>query len=103
MYLNDKEEKIIGKFKVIADDMEETKMLLRWRDGSWILGIYDSIMEDENDFELEDERYEEFWSFIFRALDLSGDPPVYITEDEYFCINYHNFPEEMLVDGKDIL
>ncbi len=103
LYLNDREQAVIGRFMTIANDMEETRMLLRWRDGSWILGIYDSIMEDENDFELEDERYEEFWSFIFRALDLSGDPPVYITEDEYFCISYHNFPEEMLVDGKDIL
>ena len=81
LYLNDREQAVIGRFMTIANDMEETRMLLRWRDGSWILGIYDSIMEDENDFELEDERYEEFWSFIFRALDLSGDPPVYITED----------------------
>ena len=51
LYLNDREQAVIGRFMTIANDMEETRMLLRWRNGSWILGIYDSIMEDENDFE----------------------------------------------------
>lgn len=97
MYLNNKEENIIGAFMDSADELEGKSIVLRWKDGSQIKGIYDSYMEDESDYEMDDERYEEFWTFIFKAIDLVGQPPVYITEDEYFCISYHNFPDEILV------
>lgn len=97
MYLNDREEKIIGAFMNIADELEGKPVVLKWRDGSWVLGIYDSYIEDENDCDIEDIGYEEFWSFVFKAVGVSGTPPIYITDDEYFCINYHNFPDEVTV------
>lgn len=102
MYLNDKEEKIIGKFMDVADDLEEKMLTLKWNDGSQVLAIYDSYMEDEVDCELDDEEYEEFWSFVFKAIDLVGTPPVYITEDKYFCVDYRNFPNEILDGTKKV-
>lgn len=102
MYLNNKEEKIIGSFMTIADEVEGETVILKWEDGSEVKGIYDSYIEDENDLELDDEKYEEFWSFVFEVVEVSGEPPVYITEDDYFCVNYHNFPEKIMVNGKDI-
>ncbi len=98
MYLNDKEEKIIGSFMNVADELEGKLIILKWEDGSQVQGIYDSYMEDELDCDIDDESYEEFWSFVFKAVDISGEPPIYITEDEYFCIDYRNFPAEILVD-----
>lgn len=99
MYLNDKEETVIGTFMDIADELEGKVLILKWNDGSHVQGIYDSYIEDEADCDMDDERYEEFWSFIFKAVDLVGKPPIDITEDEYFCINYHNFPNEIIVNN----
>ena len=93
MYLNDKEGIIIGRFMDKSDEYEGKILTLKWKDGSLIQGIYDSYMEDETDCDLDDKNYEEFWSFIFSAVDLKGEPPVFITEDDFFCINYHNFPD----------
>ena len=102
MYLNNKEEKIIGKFMDVVDDFEGKLMILKWKDGDQVLGIYDSYMEDELDCEMDDECYEEFWSFVFKAVDLVGEPPIYITEDEFFCVDYRNFPDEIIVDNQRI-
>ncbi len=102
MYLNDKEEKIIGSFMDIADELEGKIVVLKWENGCQVQGIYDSYIEDELDCDMDSEAYEEFWSFVFKATDLIGKPPIYITQDEFFCINYKNFPDEIIVDGKKI-
>lgn len=102
MYLNDKEERIIGAFMNVADKLEGKLIILNWKDGSQAQGIYDSYIEDELDCDIDDEDYEEFWSFVFKAVDIEGEPPIYITEDEYFCIDYHNFPDEIIVDNNKI-
>ena len=87
----------------IADELEGKKVVLKWKNGSLIQGIYDSYIEDEMDCDMNDDDYEEFWSFVFKATDLIGEPPIYITQDEYFCINYRNFPDEIIADGKKII
>ena len=102
MYLNDKEEKIIGAFMNVADELEGNLIILNWKDGSQAQGIYDSYIEDELDCDIDDEDYEEFWSFVFKAVDIEGEPPIYITEDEYFCIDYRNFPDEIIVGDTKI-
>ena len=102
MYLNSKEEKIIGKFFIICDEYEGKEVTLKWEDGSTIKGKYDSFIEDENDYELDDEKYEEYWSFVFEAVEVSGKPPVYITEDNFFCVNYKNFPDEIICNGEKL-
>lgn len=102
MFLNEKEGKVVGVFLEVADKYEGKKLVLKWEDGSVVKGIFDSYIEDESDCDMDEEGYEEFWSFVFKAIDLVGKPPVYITEDEYFCVNYHNFPDKITVDGKKI-
>ena len=102
MFLNDKEQSVIGSFMNVADDMEGKIILLKWNDGSQVKGIYDSYIEDDTDCDMDDKAYEEFWSFVFKAINLVGEPPVYITEDEYFCINYRNFPDEIIAENQKI-
>lgn len=102
MYLNKREAEIIGTFMDVEDDFEGKKLILKWNNGSQVTAVYDTYIEDEADCEIEDGNYEEFWSFVFKAIDLIGEPPVYITEDEYFCVNYHNFPDEIIADSKKI-
>lgn len=102
IYLNENEERIIGKFIEVEDKYENNTLSLVWKNGDRVEAKYDSFIEDENDCELEDENYEEFWSFIFKKIEIEGNPPIEVTEDGYFLINYHNFPQEILVDGKKI-
>lgn len=103
MYFNNKEEAIIAPFMNIADEYEGKILTLKWENGSKITAVYDTYIEDESDYELDDDNYEEYWTFVFKALDMTGKPPVYITDDEYFCINYHNFPAEIFAENKNII
>ena len=101
-YWNKNEEKIIGTFIHKADEFKGAELLLKWDDENQMIAFFDIIIEDEDECDIESEGYEEFWSFVFKAVKVKGQPPVYITEDEYFIINYRNFPDEIFADGKKI-
>ena len=101
-YLNDKEEKIIGTFMYNMDDYYNCTVTLKWKDGSWVIAEFDACSEDDNDLELDDENYEELTSFVFKALWVKDNPPVYITEDAFFLVDYRNFPDEIIAGGKKI-
>lgn len=101
-FWNDKEEKIIGTFINNIDNYEEQELILKWEDGSEARAIFDSYIEDESDCDLDEEGYEEFWSFVFKCVSISGKPPINITEDDYFMVNYINFPKEIFADKTQI-
>lgn len=102
MYLNNKEEKIIQTFSQSINTYDNHEMLLSWNDGSSVIANFDTCFEDDNDMEIGQKGYEEFWTFVFKAISVLGKPPIYITEDEYFCVDYRNFPDEIIADGKKI-
>lgn len=101
-FLNDKEEKIIGKFLNSADGIQGKELNLIWDDGSRVCALYDSYIEDESDFEIGEDGYEEFWSFVFKVVRADANAPIEVTEDDYFLINYRNFPKEIIANGKKI-
>ena len=101
-FWNDKEEKIIGKFINNIDRYEEEELILKWEDGSEVHATFDTYIEDESDCDMEEEEYEEFWSFVFKGISVLGEPPIGITEDDYFMVNYLNFPKEILVGNTKI-
>ena len=100
--LSKAEQKIISKFLSNLDDYDRETMTLVWNDKSKVVASFDTCFEDDNEYEMEDELYEEFISFAFTALASEGEPPVHITEDSGFIINYRNFPDEIFADGKKI-
>lgn len=102
IYLNENEEKIIGKFMDNEDNYTQKILTLIWSDGSKATARYDTFIEDESDSELDDEGYEEFWSFVFEKIEASGEPPIEVTEDNCFTISYHNFPTDIVLDGKKV-
>ena len=102
MYFSEKEGKVIRTFYVNLDSYARDEMVLKWDENDYIVATFDTCFEDENDYEMDEEGYEEFTSFAFTAIAVSGNPPVYITEDDGFLIDYHNFPKEILVGGKKI-
>ena len=102
MFLNDKEEAIIGKFLSHADDYDYEDMELTWSNGSKIVATYVSNFEDSNDKIKGTEGYEEYTTFVFDVIEVIGEPPVLISEQDGFCINYHNFPEEIVKDEEKL-
>ncbi|MBR5155410.1 MAG: hypothetical protein IKW62_02870 [Clostridia bacterium] len=101
-FLNEKEEKVIGKFLNSTDDIQGKELNLIWDYGSQAHALYDSYIEDESDFEIDEDGYEEFWSFVFKVITVDTNTPIEITEDNYSLINYRNFPKEIIVNGKKI-
>ena len=102
MYFSEKEEKVIRVFYNNISEYEEIIMILKWNNGSQIIATFDTCFEDNNEFEMDAPEYEEYISFVFKAIDTVGSPAVYITEDEYFCVDYRNFPDEIIANGKKI-
>lgn len=102
MYLNKNEEKIIGRFMEIEDEHIGNTLILKWRKGGKVTAKYNSFIEDESDYDMDDENYEEFWSFVFENEAVDGEVPITVTEDNYFTVNYHNFPDEIISDGVKI-
>ena len=102
LYLNQREEKIIGNFMLNGDMYSNSVMLLKWDDGSTAVAKYCFLVDDENDCDMSDANYEEFWSFVFEAIQLHGHPPICVTKHNLFEINYHNFPDKIIADGKKI-
>lgn len=102
MYFSEKEEKTIKVFYNNISEYEEKIMILRWNKGGQVMATFDTCFENDNEHEMGVFEYEEYTSFVFRVIQVLGNPPIYITEDEYFCIDYRNFPDEIIVDGKKI-
>lgn len=100
--LNNHESAVVGTFAENLDQYGNEIMELIWKDGSKIKAEFDTCFEDDNDLEMDEEGYEEFTSFAFTVISVSGEPPVYITEDNGFLIDYHNFPDEILVNDEKI-
>jgi len=102
MYFSEKERPIIRTFYGNMDEYAKKPMFLRWKDGSMVIANFDTCFDDDNDLELDDENYEDFTSFVFKALWVKDNPPVYITEDLFFLVDYRNFPDEIIAGGKKI-
>lgn len=102
MFLNENEEAVIGTFLSSADEYYDEEMELYWEDGSKITASFVSYYEDSNDKKKGEEGYEEYTTFVFDVIDVVGEPPVFISEQDGFCMNYHNFPSEITLDGKRI-
>ncbi len=102
MYFSEKEEKIVRTFYNNIDRYEKKTMILKWDNDSQVIANFDTCFENDNEFDVDDARYEEYISFVFKLIEAFENPPIYITEDKYFCVDYRNFPDEILVDGKKI-
>ncbi|MBQ9986584.1 MAG: hypothetical protein IJP38_09835 [Oscillospiraceae bacterium] len=102
--MTNKELQIIGTFLRNLDEYENREMKLVWRKSGEITASFYTCFEDENDSEenSENEDFEEYISFVFDATEISGAPPVSLNSRKSFIINYHNFPDEIIIDGKKI-
>ena len=102
MFLNEKEGTIIGSFLKNLEKFDVEEITLVWSGVGTIVARFDTCFEDENEFEENETEYEEFTTCVFEAICISGNPPTLITEDKLFCVNYHNFPDRIMVGKQKI-
>ena len=87
MFLNENEGVIIGSFLKNLNIFDKEEMTLVWGSGERITARFDTCFEDSNEFEEDEKEYEEFTTFVFESVCIAGTPPVFITEDNFFCVN----------------
>ena len=98
MYFSKNEQSVIETFYRNLSKIQENDILtLIWNEGQ-IQAKFDTCFDDFNEEKEEDE----FTSFILKKLDLKGKPPVKITDADFFIINYHNFPKQIIFNGETI-
>lgn len=98
MHFTLNEKSIIEKFyKSLSEIGENDTLDLVWETGT-INAIFDTCFDDFD----ENNENDEFTSFVFKGKKLEGKIPVDIGEDYLFIVNYHNFPKEILFNGKKI-
>ena len=98
MFFSKSEQSIIDTFyKNLSGLTEEDILTLVWEEGQ-IQALFDTCFDDFNEENEEDE----FTSFLLKKLKATGKTPVEITEADFFIINYHNFPTEIICNGKKI-
>ena len=102
LYLNDNEEKVIGSFVEVEANFTNKILRLIWNNGSEVVAKYDSFIEDENEGDFETDEYEEYWSFVFLAIVPQTGAPIDVSDDGFFAINYHNFPQKIVCENEII-
>lgn len=96
MFLNPNEERIIFNLYNNLKSIDDSVVTLIWDTGS-IKATFDTCFED-----IDDEADEEYYSFVFIANEIIGAPPVNVTGDQYFLINYKNFPQKIICRDLEI-
>ena len=95
MYFAKNEKAIIENFYKKLSEIGATDILLLiWETGK-IKATFDTCFDDFDEINENDE----FTSFVFQKIEITGTPPVEITEANFFIVNYHNFPLEILFNG----
>ena len=58
--------------------------------------VFEDMDEDEND-----ENFEKYYSFVFRSISVTGNPPISVSGDNLFLVNYRNFPKSIKLNGEN--
>ena len=98
MYFSKKEQPIIeGFYNKLSKISVNELVTLVWESGT-IQAAFDTCFDDFD----ENNQNDEYISFAFKALKVDDNPPVEITENKYFIINYHNFPNAIYLNNEKL-
>ena len=101
MYLNDKEEKVIAPLAKVMNRIIDLPVRLEW-DSGYAIAALDTEFEDMDEDEGA-ENFEEYHSFVFRSISVTGKPPISVSGDNLFLVNYRNFPKSIKLNGENII
>lgn len=89
---------IVGTFYTNMSKLESGDVLeLIWNIGN-VKATFDTCFDDCDDGNESDE----FTSFVFVGKSFEGNPPIERSDNNYFIVNYRNFPERILLNGEQI-
>ncbi len=95
MYLNDKEESIIGKLLFLMEkSSDKDKYEFAWESGTTVIGSPVATYESDNGLEVDEPGFEEYWAIAIKIINVikSGPEIGEISPDGVFEISYHNVP-----------
>ena len=84
-YIEEKEKWIVSKQKEIQNKLSINKEVITYKEFLFLGNRYTVLRVNG-----------------LKKIELTGKPPVEITEADFFIINYHNFPTEIICNGKKI-
>ena len=90
--LYEKDLPIIGDFLAYVSKTRKSKYRLYFEDGSIVLATLFSMADSDNDLEMDDPFYEEFFEFYFKIEKIIKIGSKFnFGENENIALNYHNF------------
>lgn len=93
MWLNEKEGQIIGPFKKAIEEHESEKWIFELNDNSILEVALDGEYESDNDLDVGEEGYEEYFAMLFIVLNVINDDSNTHFVGELIEINYQNLPK----------
>lgn len=98
MYFSKNEKSVVEKFYKNISILNENDILsLVWENGE-IKATFDTCFDD---FDANDEN-DEYTSFVFKKVEVGNRISFDTEQSDYIIVNYHNFPREILLNGKKI-
>lgn len=98
MFFSELESKLMGEFQGELDAHPKSLIKMKLQDGTELIASFDTCYESDNDLEMDDEGYEEFYSYVFEIIKVLSvkeeDSDKYRTHS-LFEVNYHTLPIEM--------
>ncbi len=76
-------------------------ILMRFSDGRIFIVKPDTWFTDENDFDENDERYEEWECGVFKIKRIISDPSAKWNPGDLIEVTYRDYPEEITFDYRD--
>ena len=68
--------------RAIAHYPNGTELIIEWENGCTVLGDIDTIYETDNELDLDDKNYQEFYACLFHVTNILG----HSNEKEHFSI-----------------
>lgn len=98
MFFSAQEDKIMRPFAEKLDAHLGSPIKMKLQDGTELIVSFDTCYESDNDLEMDEEGYEEYFSYVFmieKVLSVSKENAEKYKENTLFELNYHTIPLEM--------
>lgn len=98
MFFSAQEDKVMRPFAEELDAHPGSSIEMKLQDGTVLIASLDTCYESDNDLEMDEEGYEEYFSYVFmieKVLSVSKENAEKYQENTLFELNYHAIPLEM--------
>ena len=94
MWLNNKEEKIMGPFLKYINENEESNYVFTYENGTELLvSLHLYEYESDNGLDINEDGYEEYWEMAFEIIEVIKDDKNNYSVGDKILVNYHTIPK----------